>query len=295
MNILQQHKDITQLSNFKTPASARWYFEVKSEDDLGELKEVIDFAKSEDLKILFIGWGTNMLFAFDEYNGIVIKNNLSGWIYDHETKQLEAYSNEYIWEIAEELETKKTQDLWHRFIGLPGSIGGAVFGNAGCFGLEIENNFKSCRVLNLENGQIEILSKSDMNFDYRTSLLKQNEWKYFIVKICFDLSEKKEKYHSDVDNIYFREHQQPSGLSCGSFFKNPSREQSAGYLIEQVWLKWQQLGGAFFSDKHANFLMSDGTATYKDLLSLIQQAQQKVQEQFGIELINEVRIITNTK
>ena len=116
-----------------------------------------------------------MLFAFDEYNGIVIKNNLSGWTYDNETKKLESYSNEDIWEISEELETKNGQDLWHRFIGLPGSIGGAVFGNAGCFGLEIENNFRSCIVLNLESGERQTLSQTDMNFGYRTSLLKQNE------------------------------------------------------------------------------------------------------------------------
>lgn len=293
MDTLQQYKDISQLSNFKTPATARWYFEVKSEDDLVELKQVIDFAYTQGLKVLFVWWGTNMLFAFDEYNWVVIKNNLFGWSYDNETKKLETYSNEDIWEIAEELETKKEQDLWHRFIGLPGSIGGAVFGNAGCFGLEIENNFSSCTVLNLENGQIQILSHTDMNFGYRTSLLKQNEWKYFIVKICFDLSEKKEKYHSDVDNIYFREHQQPNGLSCGSFFKNPSREQSAWYLIEQVWLKWHKIWWAFFSQKHANFLMSDWTARYQDFLQLIALAQHKVQQQFDRALINEVRIITN--
>jgi len=291
VKLLQQHKDISGLSNFKTPAKARWYFEVNGEDDLGDLKEVVDFAKSEDLKILFVGGGTNMLFAFDEYDGVVIKNNLSGWKY--ENKILESYSNEDIWEIAKELEVKHDQDLWHRFIGLPGSIGGAVFGNAGCFGLEIENNFLDCTVLNLESGQIETLSKSDMNFSYRTSLLKQSDGKYFIVKIRFNLSKKVEKYHSDVDNIYFREHKQPNWLSCGSFFKNPSREQSAGYLIEEVWLKWHQIWWAFFSEKHANFLMSDGTAKYTDLLDLIQLAQDKVKQQFDIELINEVRIIKN--
>lgn len=293
MDFLEQHKDISELSNFKTPAKARWYFEVNSEDDLGNLKKVIDFARSEDLKILFIGGGTNMLFAFDEYDGIVIKNNLSGWTYDNENKILESYSQESIWEIAEELEVSKNQDLWHRFIGLPGSIGWAVFGNAGCFWLEIENNFLECTVLNLENGQIEFLAKSDMNFSYRNSMLKENEGKYFIVKMRFDLSKKIEKYHSDLDNIYFREHKQPNGLSCGSFFKNPSREQSAGYLIEQVWLKWHKIGWAFFSQKHANFLMSDGSAKYIDLLELIQLAQDKVQQEFDIELINEVRIIKN--
>lgn len=293
MKFLEKNKEISGLSNFQTPARARWYFEVNNEDDLVNLKQVIEFAKSQELNTLFIGGWTNMLFAFDIYDGVVIKNNLSGWEYDSESKILESYSNEDIWEIAEKLEQEYSQDLWHRFIGLPGSIGWAVFGNAGCFWLEIENNFLDVTVLNLQNGQIEMLSKSDMNFSYRSSLLKENEWKYFIIKIRFDLSKKIEKYHSDVDNIYFREHKQPKWLSCGSFFKNPSREYSAGYLIEQVWLKWYKIWGAFFSQKHSNFLMSDGTAKHQDLLALIQLAQEKVKEEFDIDLVNEVRIIKN--
>ena len=72
-----------------------------------------------------------------------------------------------------------------------------------------------------------------MNFSYRNSRLKK-EKKYCILRARFDLSEKKEKYSSDVDNIKFREEIQPKGNSCGSFFKNPSKQQSAGYLIEQV-------------------------------------------------------------
>lgn len=123
MKLLQQHKDISQLSNFKTAATARWYFEVNSEDDLDQLKQVIDFAAAEDLKVLFIGGGTNMLFGFDEYSGVVIKNNLLGWDYDSKSRILESYSNDNIWEIAENLEIKHKQNLWHRFIGLPGSIG----------------------------------------------------------------------------------------------------------------------------------------------------------------------------
>jgi len=75
-----------------------------------------------------------------------------------------------------------------------------------------------------------------MNFSYRNSKLKE-EKKYFLISAKFNLSKKIEKYHSDVDNIDFRENKQPKGNSCGSFFKNPNREQSAGYLIEQVGLK----------------------------------------------------------
>jgi UDP-N-acetylenolpyruvoylglucosamine reductase len=80
---------------------------------------------------------------------------------------------------------------------------------------------------------VSTIEKKDMNFEYRSSLLK-SEKKYFLISAVFDLSEKIEKYHSGVDNIDFRENKQPKGNSCGSFFKNPNREQSAGYLIEQV-------------------------------------------------------------
>jgi len=293
LGYLQKNKDITSLSNFKTKAIAKYYFEINSEDDVLRLKEINDFAIEKWLKILFVWAWTNMLFAFDIFDGIVIKNNLNWWNYDKETKILESYSNELISDIAESLEKDYWQELWHRFIWLPWSIGWAVYWNAGCFWLETENNFLSTTVYNMSTWKIEVLSKNEMLFDYRTSTLKQNNNKYFLIKTVFDLSTKIEKYHSDVDNIDFRENKQPKGNTCWSFFKNPNREQSAWYLIEQVWLKWYKIGWAYFSEKHANFLMSDWTATYKDLLNLIELAQEVVKIKFHIELINEVRIIRN--
>lgn len=290
-DFLKENIDITHLSNYKTPASARYYFEVNSESDVTKLSEIYEFCRQQDIPYLIVSWGTNMLFAFEQYPWVIIKNNLLGWTYDTETKILKSYSQESIRQIAQELEEDYRQDLWHRFIGLPGSIGGALFGNAGCFGLEIQHNFASAKVYNLKLGKIEKWTTEDMDFSYRNTKLKDSDGKYFIISLEFDLSEKKEKYHSDVDNIYFREHKQPKWNSCGSFFKNPSREQSAGMLIEEVWLKWYQIWGAYFSEKHANFLMHDGQGTYKDMLELIDIAQTKVQDNFGIELVNEVRII----
>lgn len=292
MKNLEEHKDITHLSNYKTPASARWYFEVRDNSDIDKLGDIIDWSKGEDIKILWVSGGTNMLFAFDEYDGLVIKNNLLWWTYRQDTKRLECYSAESIWNIAKKLEEEYWQDLWHRFIGLPGSVAGAVYGNAWCFWLETESNFESCRVFNLETREISVLYKKDMNFSYRNSKLKE-EKKYFIISVVFDLSQKKEKYHSDIDNIDFRENKQPKWNSCGSFFKNPNREQSAGYLIEQVWLKGKHVWWAYFSEKHANFLMHDGSGTYRDMLDLIGLAEKKIQKKFSISLENEVQIIKN--
>ena len=293
LDTLQKNKDITQLSNFKTPASARWYFELNNMTQLSEFKDVIVFAHTKKLPILLLWWWTNMLFAFDTYEGIVIKNNLTGWNYDSDTQILETYSNESIWQIAESLENDCGQDLWHRFIWLPGSVGWAIFGNAGCFGLEIQHNFLDCEVLNISTWEVSVFTARDMQFEYRSSRIKKNNGKFCILKARFDLSQKREKYSSDVDNIYFREHQQPKWNSCGSFFKNPSRENSAGSLIEWVGLKWYHHGWAYFSEKHANFLMHDGTGRHQDLLQLIDLALQKVKDTYTIDLENEVRIIRN--
>lgn len=293
--LLQQNIDITELSNFKTKAKSKYYFEINDIEDVFHLKDIVDFSKEKNLKLLFVWWGTNLLFAFDVFEWIVIKNNLKWFAYDKSKQVLEVYTSESIREMAEKLETDFGQNLWHRFIWLPGSIWGAVFGNAGCFWLETESNFMQAEVYNLETGAIETLSKEQSDFWYRNSIFKQTE-KYFIIKAKFDLSQLQEKYSSDVDNIKFRKEIQPSGNSCGSFFKNHSKEYSAGKLIEEVGLKGFIHDNAYFSEKHANFLMTKlDNWDYKDLLFLIELAKKKVFEKFGIELLEEVRIIRNEK
>ncbi|MGE4443755.1 MAG: UDP-N-acetylmuramate dehydrogenase [Candidatus Altimarinota bacterium] len=292
-NTLIKDKDITHLSNFKTTAKTKYYYEINNIDDVFKLKDIIQFSQEQKLKLLFIGGGTNLLFAFDVFEGIVIKNNLKGFFYNPIKKILEVYSSESISEIAKKLENDYGQNLWHRFIGLPGSLGGAVFGNAGCFGLETESNFLEAEVYNLETGNIEKMNKNTSAFGYRSSIFKQTE-KYFIIKVRFDLSTLQEKYSTDVDNIKFREEVQPKGNSCGSFFKNHSKEYSAGRLIEESGLKGYSYNTAFFSEKHANFLMTNtDNGNYLDLLYLIDLAKNKVQEKFSIELQPEVRIIKN--
>ena len=224
---------------------------------------------------------------------------------------MKSYSNELISDIAKNLEDDYEQSLWHRFIWLPWSVGWAVYWNAGCFWLETENNFLEATVQNLSTWKIEKLSKKDMLFNYRTSVLKQKNNQYFLIDAHFDLSTKVEKYHSDVDNIDFRENKQPKGNTCGSFFKNPKVDTekfwtkntelfndkikaiSAWFLLENSWLKWYKIWWAFFSELHANFLMSDWTATFQDMNNLIEFAQNKVFEKFWIKIENEVRIIKN--
>lgn len=295
MDILKTNIDITHLSNFKTKTTSKYYYEINNIDDIKEIKNIIDFVKKNALWLLFISGWTNILFKFYEFDGVVVKNNLEWFKYDEKTKRLELYSNEIISDVAEVLKYNFGQDLWHRFIGLPGSVWWAIHWNAWCFWLETQDNLIWVEVLNLETNEIEYFKKDGCNFSYRNSIFKETQ-KYFIIKWDFDLSQKIEKYHSDTDNIDFRENKQPKWNSSGSFFKNPSREYPAGMLIEQVWLKWYHHNTAFFSEKHRNFLMTNiDNWDYKDLIHLIELAQQKVYDKFGLNLINEVRIIENKK
>lgn len=305
--LVEKNKDITELSNFKTPAKTQYLYEIKSFSQIDELSFIYKEAQKLKIPILFISSGTNTLFAFDEFQWLVIFNNLKWWQYDKKSAFLKTNSSEKIWDIASALEDNYGQNLWHRFIGLPGSIAGAVYGNAWCFWLETESHFVEAEILNLQSWEVEIFSKQDMNFSYRYSLLKEKNH-YFILSASFDLSQKREKYASEVDNIYFREHMQPKWNSCGSFFKNPKwdresfilqyhmkaevvpKQISAGFLIESVWLKGMHLWGAYFSELHANFLMHDGKGSYRDLLNLISLAQKKIWERFGILLEPEVQI-----
>ncbi len=293
LSYLRENIEITELSNFKTKAFTKYYFEINKLDDVYHIWEIYEFAKENDLKILFVWSWTNMLFSFYEYNGIIIKNNLLWYHYDEITKILTCFSWEKIRDISEKLEKDFNQDLFHRFIWLPWSVWWAVFWNAWCFWLEIENNLKEVLVYDIKNKTIITKYKKDINFSYRNSIFKQT-WNYFIIKIVFDLSKKIEKYHSYVDNIKFRKEIQPIWNSCWSFFKNPSKDYSAWFLIEDVWLKWFSYNNAYFSDKHRNFLMTyEKNWNHKDLLYLIDLALNKIKQKHNIVLENEVRIIKN--
>lgn len=231
MNYLLQNIDITNLSNFKTKAFSKYYYEINNYDDILKLKEIYDFASKNNLKTLIVWSGTNLLFAFDIFNWVVIKNNLLWFDFDKTSKILSTYTSEKIHNIALTLEEKYDENIWHRFIWLPWSVWWAVFWNAGCFWLETENNFLSCEVYNLLTWEIENFDKYNSNFSYRNSIFKETS-KYFIIKVKFDLSKKIEKYHCITDNIKFRQEIQPSWNSCWSFLKTQNLIYQLDFLLK---------------------------------------------------------------
>lgn len=290
---LKENIDIKNLSWFRTEAKAKYYFEINTNEDVKSLYELWRFCEEKNLGMLFVGKWSNIFFAFEEFNWVVIRNKLSWWDFDSEKKELTAFSWELISNIAFNLKANYDENIWERFIWLPGTIWWAIFGNAGCFWLEAESNFLEAEVYNIETWQIEKFNKKDSQFKYRNSIFKEKLNKYFIIKVKFDLSKVVEKYNTNIDVLAFRKQWQPIWFSCGSFFQNPSKEKSAWKLIEEVGLKWYKLWWAFFSEKHANFLMSDWTANYKELLELMNLAVKKVKEEKQEDLKTEVMIIKN--
>lgn len=175
-----------------------------------------------------------------------------------------------------------------RWLGLPGTWGGGVVGNAGCFGLEMERYFVSCRVYDVHNGAFETIRKDAMGFDYRTSVLKDEKSK-IVVSAEFDLSTDldPDRYR---DGVEFRQLKQPKGFTCGSFFKNPLPLYS-GKLIDDAGLKGTRIGGAEISELHGNFFLNVDNASWRDMLALRDLAQRTVRERYGVELVPEVLIV----
>ena len=121
-SFLQRNTEIGHFSGYRTTVHAEYFYDLQTEDNLPNLAQAYQFSKVENIPFLIISGGTNILFTKDFFPGIVIKNSLSKWRYETETKTLHAFSDANIWDIAFALEHTHQNSLWHRFIGLPGSV-----------------------------------------------------------------------------------------------------------------------------------------------------------------------------
>ncbi len=287
LDFLEQNKDITFFSSFRTKAVSKYFFQINTLEDIEKLKEILLYSQKNNVKYEIIWAWTNMLFAFDEYDGIIIRNALKAEelnIFDNKT---EVFSGDNVITT-----TRKLIEKWYTkfapFLWLPGTFGWAIAWNAWCFWLEIKDILLSAKLLDLETLEIIEVDNNFFEFDYRYSCLK-NTSKYFIISAILDIN-----WQSDLENIEetlkVRKQTQPYWATCGSYFKNPTWE-AAWRLIQEVWLKWHIIGWAKISELHGNFFINFNNWTYKDILQLAELAKQKVKDKFWIELVEEVKII----
>ena len=246
--------------------------------DIIELKNLISNLKNIKYKI--IGNGSNLIIS-DKYNGVLIKLENFDKL-DIEDNIVKVGSGYMLSKLALECAKANLSGLEFAY-GIPATIGGAIYQNAGAFGSSMDCIIKEVLVLD-EKGDIITLSKEDLKLGYRDSVLKHT--KYICLEVTLSL--KRNNYEKIIskmnDNIRVRKERQPIDYpSAGSVFRNPA-DYSAGKLIEDAGLKGTKFGGAMISLKHANFIVNIGQAKAEDIIGLIKLVQEKVKEETGILL-----------
>ncbi len=262
---------------------ARYFLEVTT---IAQMQEAIKACKSRSLPFLVIGKGSNCLFDDRGFNGAVILNKI-----DFLEKP-----NEGVYHVGAGysfalLGVQTARQGWAGLefaSGIPASIGGAVYMNAGANGGETSKYLSSVDFVDA-NGELHILSKDTLSFAYRSSPFQK--MRGAIVGATFTLYHDPEARKRQIDIVNIRKKTQPYGdKSAGCVFLNPACG-AAGALIDQCGLKGSHIGGAQVSQLHANFLINADNATCNDMLSLITSIQKHVKETTGTELHSEVRCI----
>lgn len=248
-----------------------------------KLVTLIKLLRKYKIKYKVIGNGSNLLFSDKKYNGIIIKLNSLDNIEISDTKITVGAGYQLI--KLSLLTAKKGLTGLEFASGIPGTVGGAVFMNAGAYKSDMGYVVRNVKVLTPDNEIINLTNK-EMNFHYRTSFLQKHP-EYICLEATIRLKHgKKEEIEKLIkDRRKRRLETQPLEYpSAGSVFRNPSPEEPAGKIIEEIGLKGITKGGAEISRKHANFVVNTGGASASDIKYLIDYAKNSVKENRNIDL-----------
>ena len=254
-------------------------------DDIIKLTNLLKYLKDNNYKYFIIGNGSNIILP-NYYNGVVIKLNLNEIIFN-KNKVIVSASVMMPHLVNKCLDNDLTSLEWA--YGIPGTIGGCVYNNAGAYNDEIANYIDEVEVL--ENNKIKILKRSDIEFEYRNTSLKNRDLVILKVTLKLIKGDKVESWNLIKDRQERRINTQPLDKhSAGSVFRNPDGDY-AGRLIEEFGLKGKSIGGAKISEKHANFIINEGNATGEDVVKLINYIKNVIKKETDIDLVLEQEII----
>ncbi len=277
-------KDILleRYSTYGIGGKAKFFVEVET---IEEMQTVLSAVHKMGEKFLVIGKGSNLLFDDRGFNGVVIHNRIA---------HLEWSGNEvrvgagYSFALLGSKTARKGFGGLTFASGIPGSVGGAVYMNAGAEGKETKDTLVSVLFVTKE-GKLTRFLKEDLSFSYRTSLFQQKEGA--IVEATFRIEEDKEALKEQKQLMEKRVKSQPlKDKSCGCVFRNPEGDR-AGRLIEELGWKNRAVGGALVSPIHANFIVNQKNARASDVRQLISGIQEDVKNRYGYALEVEVKMI----
>jgi len=305
---LRENVLLKDYTTFKIGGPAKYFFVAREKDDL---IRAIETAKKFKLPVFILGGGSNLLISDKGFKGLVIKLQVTGC--NTQGDKIFVFAGMSLTGLADFAAQNGFKGFeWSA--GIPGTVGGAIFGNAQAFGDKISDLVESVEVLDTKTLKIKKLSKKQCRFSLKNSVFKKNKNLVIISIVFYTQKDDKEKIKEKTKELlnYRKSHHPISFPSAGSTFVNPEVKIKnkkllekfpelieankigvirSGYLIEKVGLKGKKIGGAQISEQHANFIINLGNAKAKDVTALIGLAQKKVKEVFGVSLEEEVQFV----
>lgn len=289
----RRNEPLARHTTFRVGGPADWFVRAETH---GDLVQVVRQGRRLNLSIFILGNGSNVLVADAGIRGLVIENLTRKIEQHHDGEQLTviADSGASLPGLANRLARQGWSGLeWA--IGVPSTVGAAVVGNAGAHGSMIGDMLIRAELLDRQD-QIRWWDKSQLEYEYRASLLKKHPGDYVVLRAEFELRQDDPANCIARMNRYteHRRRTQPTEPSVGSMFKNPPGD-FAGRLIEVAGLKGERVGQVQVSPVHANFFVNRGGATANDVAQLIERVRKRVTEKFGVELELEIELVGEWK
>lgn len=304
---MEKNIKLSQFSNYKTGGEVDFFIKVAT---LNEVKSALGWAKANNQKIFTLGGGTNILFPDDGFRGVVIKINNNRYQFDG-TKLTADAGAMMPYLVSAAIREELTGLEWAG--GLPGTIGGAVRGNAGCFGGEIKDIVESITAIDY-GGRVIKFNNQECRFAYRYSRFKDENLivAEAVLNLKKDLAREKIAEIAQSHINYRIEKQPLDWPNCGSVFKNVVVEKAPQWvrekfkgviktdpfpliptaaLIHEAGLKGHTIGGAQVSEKHPNFIINLGTATSADILAVLNFVKSEINNKFGVDLEVEIELV----
>ena len=286
---IEQNRSLAEFSTFKTGGKALFFIEAETPE---EISLSIKTANSISLPFVVIGGGSNLLISDGGYYGLVIKVHTVGIKLSGETDIICA-AGEKLMDLVEFAADNSLSGIEFAS-GIAGTVGGAIFGNAGAYGGEVKDIITEISLIT-KDGDIKTVPPEYCKFEYRESYLKETKDIVFSAKFSLEKGDKDQIRKQIDETLAIRASKHPvEGKTAGSFFKNiidPSQEYGklpAGKLLEEIGAKEISVGGAAVYEKHANMIINKDNATSKDIRELADILKEKVFEKFGIMLEEEV-------
>ncbi|MBA3958388.1 MAG: UDP-N-acetylmuramate dehydrogenase [Parachlamydiaceae bacterium] len=280
----QENKLLSALCTFGIGGPARYFAEIHS---IPEMQQAILVCLERQIPYFILGKGSNCLFDDRGFNGAVFLNKID--FLERPSTEVYHVGAGYSFSLLGTQSARHGMSGLEFASGIPGSVGGAVFMNAGANGRETCESLESVDFVD-ESGQFVTLKKNELHFAYRTSSFHHK--KGAIVGATFVLTPLETARAKQIEIITYRKKTQPYGdMSAGCIFRNPNCGH-AGALIDQSGLKGTQIGDAKVSEIHANFIVNVANASSKEVLELISLVQAQVKLKTGADLQSEVRYIS---